>query len=635
MRSTVGASARAGACAAAVSSVFACGGGSDAATTSGGSSGIADDSGTGTSTGGTTTATTTMGTTMPGSSSESDSSAGPPVVFDVAGVNDLPVGDGTTCSGDLKYVLAENGSIVEACAADEGCLDGQCVAACAAASGAKGSMGCEFVIPTSAFVFNGTPVSQAGPCHALLVSNPWDRPAQLQLSRGGDSLDVESVARVPDGIGVGTTYGALPNDGIPSGQVAVVFLSHKPGTNNGTSLECPITPAVLEDTAPNGSDMGVAFELVSDTPIQVYDIIPYGGAASYLPSASLIFPSTAWGDNYLVVAPHPETGPEWMAVVARDDGTTISINPKVAITAGTIANPPPNMVTDYELDAGEVIQFQSTGDPAGSIIAADRPIGLFTGNAYLLVTTADNPVSGQDSAHQMIPDVNALGSEYVGAGLYSRLPALAAESVRYRLVGVVDNTDLDWDAAMPAGAVADLDAGQVVEFESRELFTVRSQDDEHPFALTQYMSGTLSGQPGCGNQPGNCQLGDEEWVMLVPPAQFLRNYAFFVDPTYGTTTLVVTRTRGTAGFSDVDIACMGTIDSWMPVGDGGIYEVAHVELFRAGVGMVPACETSQHVASSAGAFGVTVWGTDQAASYGYPAGGGLASINGIVLDPAG
>jgi hypothetical protein len=171
----------------------------------------------------------------------------------------------------------------------------------------------------------------------------------------------------------------------------------------------------------------------------------------------------------------------------------------------------------------------------------------------------------------------------------------------------------------------------VVEFESRDFFTVRSQDADHPFSLSQYMSGTLNGQPGCGTLPGNCQLGDEEWVMLVPPQQYLRRYAFFVDPTYGTSTPVVTRTTG----ADVDLECMGEIDGWMPVGNDGLYEVAHVELYRNFTGTFPACETSQHVASSAGSFGVTVWGTDEAASYGYPAGGSLASINGIVLDPEG
>ncbi|MCA9705795.1 MAG: IgGFc-binding protein [Myxococcales bacterium] len=570
-----------------------------------------------------------------GSSSMGQATVSPPY-FDVGGVADMGAGS-RVCSGDLKQVLdSGTGVVIENCSADQGCLDGQCVPACLAASGAEGSLGCEFIIPTSPFYANGNPgASQSGPCHALLVSNPWDRSAVLELSRDGMSYDVPAVTRIPDGIAAATNYDPLPISGVPSGQVAVVFLSHRPGVNNGSTLECPVSPAVLADTAAHGTTEGLAFSLLSDTPVQVYDIIPYGGAPTFLPSASLLYPSAAWGDGYLLTSPHPPDGTEWLLAVAREDDTTLSIQPTVSMVPGTIANPPMAAVTQYTFDAGEVLQWQANGDPVGTILSADKPIGVFSGNTYLRVDTADGPLSGRDSNHQMIPDVNALASEYVGPGLFSRLAGFAPESVLYRLVGVVDGTVLSWDAAPPPGAPAMIGEGEVFEFETREVFSVASQDEDHPFSLSQYMSGTLSGQPGCTGQAGPCQLGDDEWVVLVPPAQFLRSYAFFVDPTYGTSTLVFVREAGPTGFHDVDLACMGTITGWQPVGNAGVYEYAHVELFRSGSGAIPACETSQHLAQSDGHFGVLVWGTDSAASYGYPAGGNLQSINQVDVDPAG
>jgi hypothetical protein len=48
---------------------------------------------------------------------------------------------------------------------------------------------------------------------------------------------------------------------------------------------------------------------------------------------------------------------------------------------------------------------------------------------------------------------------------------------------------------------------------------------------------------------------------------------------------------------------------------------------------VDACKTSRHEATSAGAFGVTVGGTDWFASYGYPAGGNIGTINNVVVPP--
>jgi len=575
------------------------------------------------------------GSTAGSTDDPGDTTVAPPF-FDVGGVSDMGA-NSRVCSGNLKDVLnAGTGTVIESCPPDQGCLDGQCVPACLAASGAEGSLGCEFLIPTSPFYANGNPAAtQSGPCHALLVSNPWDRAAVLELTRDGVSYDVPMVSRIPSGIAAATTYDPLPAGSVPSSQVAVVFLAHRPGVNNGTTLECPVPPAVLADTAVHGTGEGLAFSLSSDTPVQVYDIIPYGGAATFLPSASLIYPSTAWGDGYLLTSPHPPDGSEWLLAVAREDGTTISIQPTVGMVAGTITNPPVAAVTQYTVGAGEVVQWQANGDPVGSILSADKPIGVFSGNTYLRVTTADNPVSGRDSSHQMIPDVNALASEYVGAGLFSRLAGFAAESVLYRIVGVVDGTVLQWDDAVPTGAPMMLGEGDVFEFETTATFSVASQDEDHPFSLSQYMSGTLSGQPGCTNQAGPCQLGDDEWVVLVPPAQFLRSYAFFVDPTYGTSTLVFVREAGPTGFEDVDLACMGTVTGWQPIGNGGRYQYAHVELFRSGTGAFAACETSQHLAQSDGNFGVTVWGTDSAASYGYAAGGNLQTINQVDVDPAG
>jgi hypothetical protein len=227
--------------------------------------------------------------------------------------------------------------------------------------------------------------------------------------------------------------------------------------------------------------------------------------------------------------------------------------------------------------------------------------------------------------------VQALANEYVGAGIPTRLASMMNESVLYRMVGVVDGTTLTYDAAPPTGAPATLNVGDVVEFQSRELFVVTSQDEDHPFAFTQYMSGSISGGAlgGCFGSP--CTLGDTDWINLVPPAQFLSRYAFFIDPTYGVTSVALIRTAGPNGFADVDIACMGAVTGWMPVGNSTEYEVAHVDLHRGGVG---ACATSQQEASSPLPFGLTVWGTDRDASYGYPAGGNARVINTVDV-PAG
>ncbi|MFT3768202.1 MAG: IgGFc-binding protein [Minicystis sp.] len=552
--------------------------------------------------------------------------------------------NGVGCSSDLQSVVDGNGAVIQQCPPDQGCSEGACVPACEAAAKSHGSLGCTFYAPDPPFLSNGVFAPNLnGPCYAVFLANAWGRPAKIVVSRGGQSFDVTSFGRIPKGVGPSTTYAPIPATGLPPDEVAVLFLSHNPGVNNFSSLECPVPPAVLADAAVEGSGKGHAFKVESDTPVQAYDILPYGGSHTFLPSATLLFPASAWGTNYEALTPHGSNGSRWAAVVAAEDATTLTIAPATTLPGGGgIADAPQGQATQYTLNAGEILQWldpnlNAAADPSGAVIQSDKPIGLWTGNTYLSAGSQTSPGGGaQDSAHQQIPHVKALGSEYVGAGVVTRLPSLAPESVPYRLMGVVDGTTLTWDPA-PPGAPTTLAAGQVVELETTQVFSVKSQDADHPFVFTQYLPGCPGNtRPGCSGPPlfegQMCGLGDEEWVNLLPPQQYLRKYVFFTDPTYGTTNLVIVRARGANGFADVSIACLGAVTGWMPVGTKGDYEYAHVDLVRGGTPLAN-CNTSRHVADSKGAFGITVWGTDWYSSYGYPAGGNLGTINEVVVTP--
>jgi hypothetical protein len=255
----------------------------------------------------------------------------------------------------------------------------------------------------------------------------------------------------------------------------------------------------------SGAGIGDAFHVVSDVPLSAYDINPYGGATSYLPSASLLFPATSWGTNHMAIAPAPSGYSMFALVVAREDNTIIKVAPANAFPGGGAVAPAPAAVTtEYTLNAGQILQWAAPGDqfdPSGAIFDSDKPIGLWTGNTYMFVGSATGGPGGGEAAHQQIAPVQAMGSEYVGAGVVSRLDGNSPESIPYRMVGAVAGTALTWDPAPPPGAPPSLEAGQVAQFESSTPFTVRSQDPDHPFLFSQYMPGT-SGSQG--------SLGDEE-----------------------------------------------------------------------------------------------------------------------------
>jgi hypothetical protein len=519
----------------------------------------------------------------------------------------------TGCSPDLKSVVDAMGNVIETCPPDQGCAGGMCVPACDAAAAAKGSIGCDWTIATPSFY-----VGIAPPCFAAFVTNNWDKPIVINVSRGGTNYDATSFGRIAQSDPNVAGWPTIPASGLPSGEVAVLFLSDDPTSFNGGPLTCPIEPAIRGPlgTAVQGTGLGQAWHIHTDAPGTMYDILPYGGALSYLPSAELLQPVTAWGTNYVSVLPPPSSGPPWGQIVANEDGTTITILPNVALPSGAGVSPySANVQSTLTLNAGEYVQWEGP-EMTGTIVQSDKPVAFTGGDGYQCYTSATSGGGGCDSGHQQIPAISAQSNQYIGMAFQSRLGS--PESIPYRIVGAVDGTTLSYDPPVPS-APTSLSLGQSVQFESTTSFKVTSQDADHPFYLGQVMPGA-----GC--------VGDEDFVNMLPPAQWLAKYVFFTDPTYPTTNLVFVRERTRSGFADVSLECLGTISGWQPIGSSGEYEIATVDLIR---DSLPngGCTNGPQVADSTAPFGLQVWGLSSCSSYSYPAGGNASTINTVVVPP--
>jgi hypothetical protein len=545
---------------------------------------------------------------------------------------------GAGCSADLHDVLDSSGNVLRTCAGDEGCSMGTCIPACDAAAAAHGSIGCAFVAMTPPTYPPALP-----PCHAVFLANTWDAPVGITVTRAGTSYDATTFGRIVDNATTPDHWAAIPATGIPVDAVGVLFLSSDPAAvmpETGTPLTCPVTPAIDASTVIADTGEGDAWSIATNAPVSAYDIIPFGGAPSFFPSASLLLPTSALGDQYVTIATPIGTaspaGPQWIAVIASEDATTVSIRPTIdldsggalpAVAAGTTAT--------VTLDAGRVAQWQlptsTTIDTSGTIVTADHPVAIVAGNRFFRLQ--DTPGPGGEGTHQQILPVDALGHRYVAAPYTTRRMDLAPEAIPYRLVGAVDGTTLTFDPAV-TGAPTTLDRGQIADIVSSAAFVVTSQDEMHPFAFAQVMpSANLAGgsRPGAQSSMYGPQLGDEEFVVLFPPDQYLSRYVFFTDPTYWTTNLALVRVPdGTGAFQPVTVDCLGEVSGWTPADGADGYEVTTVDLVRAGVG-VGTCVNGHHVASSAAPFGVVVWGTDAYASYAYPAGGNARQL--VMLPP--
>lgn len=532
------------------------------------------------------------------------------------------------CSDDHKAVIGCNGTILSQCASDQLCSGSTCKPACEAVKDNRSSVGCDYY-PVAMTGFGGA----LSGCFAVFVANTWGTNAHITVERGGASLDPQGFGRIPSGTGASLSYNPFnPGEGIPPGEVAIFFLQGTDGGGLG-AVPCPqgIQVAVPAGAQIAGTGIGKAFHLVSDVPVVAYQMLPYGGGSAAVTGASLLLPTSAWHTNYVAVNAYMAskaagTSPS-MNLVAMEDDTEITLLPKVALTGGSgIPGGGANSQVKFTLKKGEHAQITQQGELTGSPIESTKPIGLMAGHECLNV-----PANAAycDHAEQQIPPVRALGYEYACVSYRQR--SNKPENPPWRVIGAVPDTQLEFDP--PVTGNQTIGQGDVVEFNTAQPFVVKSQDKDHPFVVTTYMTGSTTVVEG---------YGDADFVRMVPPGQYLNRYVFFTDPTYPETNLVVVRAKDKNGsFKDVELDCAGLLGDWQPL--GGEYEYTRTDLIRHKFESQGACSNGRHEMKSDAPFGLWVWGwgtpeTDgmiftKNVSYGYPAGENVVQINTVYIPP--
>jgi hypothetical protein len=528
------------------------------------------------------------------------------------------------CSADLHAILDCQNNVLATCDSTKGCSAGHCVAACDAATANQSTIGCDFwAVPPDS-------IPGAGSCYAVYIVNTWNVPVTLTVDRDGATLDPSGFARTPSGSGMGITYAPLANGQIPPGGMAILFLSqfgadYVDATRADVACPANVTPAyTAADAAVHGTGRGRAFHIGTSAPVSGYDIFPYGGGRSAVTSATLLLPTSVWAKNYVAIDGYgqPAGGDDqtmpWVALVAAEDGTSVTISPTADVLGSpAVASTPRGVPQTYSLAKGEVLEISQPTSLSGTPIQSNKPIGVLGGQSCMVIPDG---VLACDSAHQYLPPVSALGSSYAAVRYRSR-DSSKEEAPPWRVMGVVDGTLLTYDPVRPDGAPTSLRSGQVVQFDSPGGFIVSSQGSTYPFYMSAHMTG---GQQYMGT-------GDPEFVNVVPTAQYLTHYEFFTDPTYPETNLVLVRSADprTGTFSDVFLDCMGMkpIQGWQRLGLQDDFEFSRVDLVRHDFVPQGACDNGRHTIQSAAPFGVTVWGWGSSET-----GGGLVNPTGCVLN---
>ena len=545
------------------------------------------------------------------------------------------------CSLDGRSVVDTcTGAVVETCKPELACGAGVCQEPCAAAAADRSSNGCDFYFQAPLFAKR-----YGRSCYAAFVVNTSAVPVELALELEGKPLDLsKAVFRTNPGDAT-----LLPQEGpIPPGESAVLFVSDTetgvPGTD---AVRCPegVVPASYLDPVPEGTGIGTSYRLTTNVPVGLTAIYPFGGATTFLPSATLLLPVPVWGTQHIIVnawemvgLPVPGgAGKPATQIVAAEDDTEVTIRPTrdVQDGVGVVGGPAP-LPLSYRLNKGQFLQLNQAEELSGSVVTTNKPTTVFGGHECMFVPATRWAC---DAASQQLPTVEQWGSEYVGVGYRPRL-GNEHEPMPYRIVAARDGTQLDYDPVVPPGAPTTLSAGEVVTFYSGtgDAFVVRTQDADHPIYLAAYMFGGCSvDEPdfiGVGNY--ECK-GDPEFVNVVPAAQYLSSYSFYADPTYEESSLVIVRRKNGDRFDDVSLECAGNLTDWKPVGTRGQYEFTRVDLIRSfGPGQTfdgGVCQSGLQRMKSQGPFTATVWGWGHAASYAYPGGMALRKLANVPIDP--
>ncbi|MBN9164613.1 MAG: hypothetical protein J0I07_26865 [Myxococcales bacterium] len=534
-----------------------------------------------------------------------------------------PSCEGLRCSRDMKNVVDGcTGDVVTECGPDKGCANGSCVDPCTAAEVSKGSVGCSFwTLPPDEPLGSGS-------CFAAMIANTWDRPVTITADYGTTPLDLGESLFTAEMIGSEPKYTKLEGP-LPPGQVALVFLSEvRPAPKKPNFSACPLGTVGAFNGSPlvHGTAITSAFSIKTDAPVSLYSIYPYGGAKTYIPTATLVLPTSSWSDNYIAVNGWPPSrnitsgelvgGPS-LQIVAMSDDTEVRMRPKIdvydgaGVTGGGAGQP-----LTWRLARGQVLQITQPDELTGSPIQSNKPVGLFGGAKCTFVPES---VMACDSLQQQIPPLAQWGHEYALVPFHSRLAGAAErrEVVPYRLVGAVDGTALTYDPKKPRDAPSVLRAGEVVSFMTDDLVVVKSQDADHPFYAAVMMTGAVFN----GGYTAQTD-GDPDFVNIVPTEQFLDRYVFFADYTFPETTLTLVRRKTASGFKPVELDCVGEVQGFQPLGVAGEYEYGWVDLTKNFASATGTCGAGRREAKSDGPFSVTVWGMGYAASYGYAGGTG-------------
>lgn len=555
---------------------------------------------------------------------------------------ELSVHPPNKCTDDKTAIKNHKGTEVEKCDKDELCAiikeTAKCVKACEIYKNVPGQTGCEVEIPIRpAFLHNKIPTDPKqileGVCYAIGIANSWSAVGNVEMQYDGKILSKESMRVVKGSDPVGWPV----MESLQPGEMAMAFINSTP---DNTVYPCPVAPALNDHLEIFGSGVGKNLQIKTSVPMNFVSVMPFGAAASFLPSAAEILPKTNLAKDFFVytapwgVEPNPIINPDQTGSMLlnvtnpNDKAADVNVYPSVDLQglngAQVIAK---KTVNNFKIPAHSYLQLQVATPGTelnGTLVNSTLPVEIFAGATYERINSLTTIDGGGESEHYPVWPVNTLGHKYAVNPPLSRMKDGSFESTPYRVVAFVDGTQVSLltKDSIQSDLSRTMAQNSVWDFEAKGPISISSQDPEHPIGVLQILPGCILKNLPVSEWDNYC-TGDEEVVGLTPLEQSVTGTVpFMIDPTYDKRAINVTRIDVGAGFKELKFGwnCKNEpVPTWLSAPGNDKVQVTTIDLTN--------CEAGGVTATSDGLFQLYVWEYADFASIGYSAAGAGKPLN--------
>ena len=383
---------------------------------------------------------------------------------------------------------------------------------------------------------------------------------QALSSDGSLDLEIIVTAAQPVTVKVATADGSLV------GQLQVTTAGGWDTLKIAPQFVQQLYPEIMLTTP---TDAGL--HVYSTDTVTVFTCYAYnrmGLAGSSSRDAALVLPVAALGTEYMVQTFREETMSSEFAIVATEDNTHVYITPSKSTKVGVSPSTP------IVMNKGQVFLVESQTasedapdvDLSGSLICADRPIAVFTGNESAVVPERVEGNAGDHTYEQVMP-IDKLGTKfYIGRAQNTSVNAYSVTAVYDNTVVTLSYYDLAY--MTDTTVTVTLNRGESLVEKSDPAFPVVYRVDNEgwaenvvieatqPVLVYDYMSMPSVNQGMEGRV--RYQWGDGANAMVAAWTHRLNHATFFtktLDPQYASKNIqrhfvqIVTKTADTGTFT--------------------------------------------------------------------------------------